>query len=31
LKIDADDISKIFEDVDELDDDELSVEFKLNE
>jgi hypothetical protein len=30
LKIDADDISKIFEDVDELDD-ELSVEFKLNE
>jgi hypothetical protein len=29
LKIDADDISKIFEDVD--DDDELSVEFKLNE
>jgi len=31
LKIDADDISKIFEDVDELDDDEASVEFKLNE
>jgi hypothetical protein len=29
LKIDADDISKIFEDVDELD--ELSIEFKLNE